>query len=128
MNLLNDKTDLTDVANPSIEQMEKEQQEYHLLTTFFRTRGLKLFAYNYVDGEISEVVVKKGATININVVDGRLIPVDFEREKCTVDGRLIYFESLNLNSAKSRVKKYRAGKIQTLSNLREPNPDGIKFF
>lgn len=128
MNLLNDKTDLTDVSKPSIEQMEKEQQEYHLLTTFLRTRGLKLFSYNYIDGDISEVIVKKGATINISAVDGQLIPVDFEREKCTVDSRLVYFEALNISSASKRVKRYRAGKIQTLCNLREPNPDGIKFF
>lgn len=128
MNILNDKTDITSTNKPEMEMVEQEKQEYYLLGTFMRTRGLRLFGFNYFKNEVFEVVVNHGNTIHLVPVDGKLMTFDFEAEKCTVDSRFTYFEALNLESAKKRVQKYQDGKISELCNLKKPNPDGIRFF
>jgi len=113
---------------PTMEQVQQEKQEYYLLGSFIRTRGLLLFGYNYIKDEIFPVDIKYSDTIHLVPSDGKLLPIDYESEKCTIDSRFTYFESLNHKNAISRVNKYKQGKIHSLSNLRKYNPDGIKFF
>jgi hypothetical protein len=129
MNILNDNSDITKTNKPEIEQVEKKKQEYYLLGTFLRTRGLRLFGYNNLKNEVFEVKIQYGNTIHlIPQIDGSLLPIDFEAEKCTVDSRFEYFEALNFESANKRVLKYKQGKLSELCNLRKSNPDGIRFF
>lgn len=128
MNILNDKTDVVSTKNTEIESVETQKQEYKLIGTFMRTRGLKLFGYNYIKDYVFEVEIKYSNTINLVNIDGVLKAVDFESEKCTVDAMCTYFESLNLKNANKRVIKYKQGQIKELSNLKKPNPEGICFF
>lgn len=128
MNILNDKSDITSTNKPEMEMVEQEKQEYYLLGSFIRTRGLRLFGFNHLKNELFELTVQYGDTIHLVPIDGKLIPVDYEAEKCTVDSRFVYFEALNYESARKRVEKYKTGKISELCNLRKPNPDGIRFF
>jgi hypothetical protein len=111
-----------------IEQVQLKQQEYFLLGTFLRTPGLTLFSYNINTNEIKEVIIKYSDTINLVPIDGKLIPIDFENQRCLVDSRYEYFESLNIDNAQKRVKKWKDGKIKELFNLKKPSEDGIKFY
>jgi hypothetical protein len=111
-----------------MEQVQLKQQEYYLLGTFLRTPGLNLFSYNLNTEEIKEVVIKYSNTINLVPIDGKLVPIDYENQNCTVDSRFEYFESLNYQNAFNRVKKWKEGKIKQLFNLRKPSEDGIKLW
>jgi len=111
---------------PEIEQVEKEKHEYHLIGTYLRTRGLKLFFFNHFENKIDEVITLKGDTIHAVPQDGKLIAIDYNIEKAMIDPRFIFFEALNLKSAINRVKKYKNGKIE-LFNLRKPG-NGINFW
>lgn len=118
--------------NPSkseTEQVQQQKHEYYLLGSFIRTRGLKLFAYNWQKDEIFEVEVKKGSTITAVPMDGKLVAVDKEQEKCFVDSRNKFFECLNMANAVNRVKKFKQGKIKELCNLlRAEDVKPIKFW
>ena len=116
------------ISQFEIEQVQQEQKEYLLLGTFLRTRGLNLFYYNPQNEEIKQATIKYSDTIHVYRLSDRWITIDWESQKCTVDSKVIYFECLNMKSAMQRVQKYKKGLIKELSNLRIPNPDGIKFY
>jgi hypothetical protein len=116
------------ISQFEIEQVQLQEKEYLLLGTFLRTKGLSLFYYNPANGEIKEATIKYSDTIHVYKLPDRWIHVDWESQKCIVDSCVIYFEVLNMKTAKERVKKYKEGKIKELSNLRIPNPKGIKFY
>lgn len=118
----------SDVKKSEIEQVQQEKQEYKLIGSFLRTRGLTLFGYNHIDDYVFKVDIKYGNTIHLIPIDGKLIPIDLEAEKCVVDARFEYFEALKYKTATERVKKYKEGKIKTLCNLRKPNLESIKLF
>jgi hypothetical protein len=128
MNILNDKTDISFVSNTETEQVQQEKQEYYLLGTFMRTKGLNLFYYNPANGEIKEAVIKYSDTLHLYKLPDKWITVDWEYQKCTVDDRVMYFECLNLKTAIERVRRFKNGTIKELCNLKVPNPEGIKFF
>lgn len=111
-----------------IEQVQQQEHEYYLLGTFLRTRGLRLWGYNHLDDKIFEVEIEYGDTIYLVPMDGKLTPVDYEAEKCTVDSRFVYFEALNLHNAEKRLRNWKEGRVKELSNLVKPNPDGISFW
>lgn len=113
------------------EQLKQEKQEYFLLGTFVRNRSLKLFGYNHKEefpDDIFELKIEHGNTVYLVEKDNKLVPYDPLVEKCTVDSRFIYFESLNFENARRRVNNYKSGKIKTLCNLKKPNNEGINFF
>jgi len=110
---------------PEIENVEKEKMEYTLLGTFQRTRGLKLFAYNYLDDIVSEIKIKPKSTLNIKIENNKCIPSDEAPEEATVDNRFIHFEALNMKNAIRRLNKYKSGKLKELCNLRKPNPKNV---
>lgn len=111
-----------------IEQVQLKKQEFYLLGTFLRTKGLNLFYYNPVNGEVKEAKIKYSDTLHVYKLPDKWITIDWESQKCIVDSCVIYFEVLNLRTAKERVKKYKDGMIKELANLRIPNPEGIKFY
>ena len=128
MNILNDKTDINFVSKIEIELAQLQQQEYYLVGTFLRTKGLNLFFYNHLENKIIPAKIIFKNTIEMIVSkDRKLQPIDQSHQQCTVDMRFIYFESLNQKSAENRVLKYREGKIKELCNLRKPNKEGIKL-
>jgi len=128
MDLLNDYKDLK-ISKTQQEQVQQEKQEYYLLGTYLRTKGLKVFFYNPIKQNVEELEIKYSDTIHLVPRDGKLIPIDYENEKCQIDSRNIYFEALNLNSAKKRVIRFKQGKIKELCNLKKYNPDAtIKFY
>jgi len=115
-------------SKPEMENVEREKQEYKLIGTFLRKRGLKLFAYNSLKNLLTEVEVEHGNTLHLMPDEnGKLRAVDLELEKATVDSREIHFEALNRKNAEKRLKKFKQGKIKDLCNLREPG-DGINFW
>lgn len=113
------------ISKPEIEQVEQEKMEYHLLGTFLRTRGLQLFCYNSTENKVERVDISYSNTIHIIPENGQLIAVDLEAEKTTVDSRCEYFEALNMDNAKRRVKRCKEGKIEELFNLRDPNKEPL---
>ena len=120
--------DKDDVSKPEVENIVKDKIEYKHLISYLYTKGLKIFSYNHFTDKVEEVIIKYSDTIHIVPRDGELVAVDMEFEKAFVDPRLQYFEALNLKSAIARVKRYKAGKLKELCNLREPSKEGIKFW
>jgi hypothetical protein len=125
MTLHLDKPVVDKISKPEIEQVEQEKMEYHMLGTFLRTRGLQLFCYNPMEDKVELVNILYSNTIHIIPENGQLIAVDLEAEKTTVDSRCEYFEALNMDSAKRRVKRWKEGKIKELFNLRDPNKEPL---
>ena len=128
MNIVPDITKANTVSNPEIEQVQQEQTEYLLLGTFLRTKGLCLFYYNPVNGEVKEATIKYSDTLHVYRCPDGWITVDWESQKTTVDSKVMYFEALNMKSAIHRVKRFKQGFIKELCNLRIPNEEGIKFY
>lgn len=116
------------ISQFEIEQVQLQKQEFYLLGTFLRTKGLSLFYYNPANGEVKKAEIKYSDVIHVYKLPDKWITIDWESQKCIVDSCVIYFEVLNMRTAKERVKKYKEGKIKELCNLRVPNPEGIKFF
>lgn len=111
-----------------IEQVQSQKEEYYLLGTFLRTRGLTLFSFNPNNKEICELSVKIEPTLILTPKDGTLTPIEASQKSCSVDSRNIYFEALNKRTATKRVCKYLKGEIRELCNLKKPSKEGIKFF
>jgi len=128
MNIVPDITKANSVSSPEIEQVQQEQTEYLLLGTFLRTKGLCLFYYNPVNGEIREADIKYSDTLHIYKFPDKWITIDWESQKTTVDSKVMYFEALNMKSAKQRVDRFIHGLIRELCNLRVPSKEGIKFY
>ena len=128
MNIVPDITKANAVSNPEIEQVQQEKMEYMLLGTFLRTKGLNLFYYNPVNGEIKEATITYSNTIHLYKFPDGFVTIDWESQKTTVDSRVMYFESLNMKSAIHRVKRFKQGLIKELCNLRVPSKEGIKFY
>ena len=125
--LLNEQ-DKHNTTKPEMENVEREKQEYKLIGNYLRTRGLKLYAYNSLKDELTEVNIDRGDTLHlIPDENGKLRAVDVELEKATVDSRNTHFEALNRKNAEKRVRNYKQGKIKELCNLREPG-EGINFW
>lgn len=128
MDLLNNTKDLA-VQKSQQEQVQQQKREYYLLGTYLRTKGLKVFFYNPINEEVKELEIKYSDTIHLVPMGGKLIPTDYENQKCQVDSRCTYFEALNYNSAMKRFNNFKQGKINDLCNLKKYNPDAkIDFF
>jgi len=116
-------------TKPEMENVEREKQEYKLIGKYLRRKGLKLYAYNSLQDELTEVDIRtKDAVHLIPDENGKMAPVDLGLEEATVDSRHIHFEALNMVNAEKRLTRFKAGKIKELCNLRVPNPNGIKLF
>lgn len=102
-----------------VELIQKQKQEFKLLKTFFKTAGLKLYCYNTHKDKIEEVLIKSTSkTCVLKPVDGGYLVEDYERPKVQVNQNWYYFEALNMKSAEKLVNKFKAEKINNLSNLR----------
>ena len=128
MNIIPDINKGNAVSNIDIEQVQQEQKEYFLLGTFLRTKGLTLFFYDTQSDDVKEAKIKYSDTIHVYKLPDKFIYIDWEAQKTTVEGKYMYFEALNLKSAKDRVLRYKSGRIKELCNLKVENPDGIKFY
>lgn len=128
MNIINNAPDIGALNKPEIERLQQEKQEYHLLGSFLRTRGMFLFGYNHLKDEVFKIELQKGETIEAKIIDGVLSIGETAAQKCTVDSRYTYFEAINLKNAIKRVEKYKNGKINELSNLRKTDDDYLSFF
>lgn len=131
MNILNDKQDQNHVDLHQIELIQQEKMEYKLIDTFLRTPGLKLWFYNPETEVIAEVIekeVEKGTAQMVITSEKDYVVEDYKHKSINIDTRNIYFEALHWKSAENRVKKYEAGKIKQLCNLRKPNNNSIKLW
>ena len=116
------------ISKSEIEQVQKEKQEYYFLGSFIRRAGLKLFAYNPQKNEVYELKIKYSNTLHLVPQNGKLIPIDYEAAKCTIDSRHEIFEALNYDTAINRLIRWKTGKVNQLCNLRRPNPNGLRLF
>lgn len=128
MDILNNKYIGDSVSQVEMEMVEKEKKESIILGTYNLKRGLKLFYYNPENTELGEVEIKYSDTLTMCLIDGEISVIDLELMKCTVDSRFEYFQCLNMNTAKKRLKKFKLGKIKELFNLKEYNSEGIRFW
>ena len=112
------------------ELVENEKQEYKLIGTYLRTRGLKLFAYRELADELFEVDIQIRNVIHLipNETKTELIPNEVATEEVNINSQDIHFEALNWKTARRRLVKYKARKIKELCNLKLANPEGIKFY
>lgn len=106
------------VSNSDIEHVELHKQEYKLIGSFMRTKGLRLYSFNPQDESLHEVKMRHGDTIHVEIQDGKMVCIDKEMQKAVVDTRFIYFECLNRSSAKRRVHRSRQS-LGKLCNLIE---------
>jgi len=104
-------------SKPEVEHVEKQKQEYKLIGSFWRTKGLNLYSYSPFDGSLHKVDIKYSDTIHLEIIDNKLTPVDKEMQKATVDTRFVYFEALNDKSAVARVHRYRRD-LNEMCNLK----------
>ncbi len=116
------------VKKSDIEQVQLQKQEYHFIGTLIRRGGLKLYAYNPQKNEVYELKIKYSNTIYAVPMLDRLVPVDYEAAKCTIDSRHEVFEALNYDSAINRLIKWKIGKVKELCNLRKATNNSIKLF
>lgn len=120
MKITNHIPDENHVSKPSMEMVEQQKQEYKLIEQYIRTKGLCLYAYDYMKDEITEVKpqVKTDIAIGFNE-RGELAKKEQSKEEVMVDARNTFFECLNMDNAIKRVNKYKSGKIKNLCNLRK---------
>jgi hypothetical protein len=128
MDLLNNDINFNSNLQNNIEVQQKQKQEYKHLGTYFLSRGMTLFSYDWNEDKIEKIVIKYSNTIYVECRDGKLVAVDKEVEKVMVDSRLTFFEALNMDNAIKRVNKYKSGKIVDLCNLRTEINTNINFF
>lgn len=118
-------------SKSEIEQVEQERQEYNLIGSFLKTKGMKLFAFNPRSKEVTEVIplVKEIVNLILDPIHG-LIPEDSILGEVEVDTRNIHFEAVSMRTAKVRVDKYLSGKlVGDLCNLRDPKKvEKLKLF
>lgn len=110
----------TDPTRAEVEQVQQQQQEYHLIGSFMRTRGLKLYVYSLENDTITEIKPEVKTTIAtaLDPITGLLIINDKEsKEKCLIDSRNIPFEALNKQNAEKRIAKWKRGNIVQICNL-----------
>ena len=124
MILINDKTQ-DKIKKSDVEIVESEQQEYKLFGSFLRTKGLKLFSYNHLKDEVSEVEIQKDDEVNVVLENGVLKPRYNLHVEATVNTSHEHFEALNLRTARNRVKKFKKGIVKDLCNLRKNEPKPI---
>ena len=116
------------ISKSEVEQVQQEKQEYYFLGSFIRRAGLKLFAYNPQKNEVYELKIKYSNTLHLVPQNGKLVPIDYEAAKCTIDSRHEVFEALNYETAINRLIRWKSGQINQLCNLRRPNPNALRLF
>ena len=118
------------LSNDSIEQVTPEKQEYKLIGSYFRTKGLSLYCYNQFEDTVTLVIETIPTQVRLIVISNgdkdTLGYEEFEHKRCEVDSRFYYFEALNITSAIKRVDKWKVGKC-SLCNLKESNPNAMKL-
>ena len=115
---------LTNESNESIrraemEMVENEKQEYKFFGKFLRRKGLNLYAYDPIKGEIYEVEKREIKTAEIDFSIGGI--KNLSTEEAVVNSNHDHFEALNMKNAKKRLKKFIDGDIKELTNLRPIN-------
>lgn len=100
------------ISKPEIEQVQKEKQEYKLISSFVRTKGLNLYGYDSYKDEIYLVEQDNVDTIHWNEANELV-----NKYTASIDSRHTFFEALNMKSAINRVKKWKQGKKE-LDNLK----------
>lgn len=128
MDIVPDNTRKKSTAKPVMEQVEREKQEYKLLGTVKRTKGLMLFSYDPRNDTLIEIKEDCDKTAVVCVDEDELIIKKASTRKATINLQCIQFESLNWNNAKKKVQRFKEGKIKQLFNLKPYNPDGINLF
>ena len=126
MELLNKGKD--NLSKDKIEKIQKKKTEYKLLCSFRRSKGLKLFSYNVISKEVKEMNITYSNEAHVFHDGKKLDWYDPESSRVNIDSRNIHFEALNMNSAKSRVKKFQCGKISDLFNLKPKSKKTINFY
>jgi hypothetical protein len=76
MNIVPESNRQKAISQFEIEQVQLQKQEFYLLGTFLRTKGLTLFYYNPTNGEIKEAKIKYSDTLHIYKLPDKWITID----------------------------------------------------
>ena len=127
MDILNQTKE--DFNKPELERIQKAKQEFKLIDTILRTRGLNLYAYDSRKDIIFMIKIARKANCHTKIQEGQLV-VDNDKnyDKSMIDPRNEHFESLNMKNAEKRVEKYKKGIINELSNLKRPTNFKLKLW
>ncbi len=128
MDLQNDTYKIDSVKQNEIEHVQKSKKEFHLLGTYLLTRGLRLYFYNPLKDEIKEASIEENTTLSLGSIGGKLNPIEKNLGKCEINNNYEYFQALNMEKAIRRANRFKKGKIESLTNLKRANNEGISFF
>ena len=125
MGILGVKEKENSANKPQLEQAQKDKQEYKLIDTYLRTKGLKLYSYNHSTTKIEEVVATVKKTIEL---DDKLESKNKVLETAQINSNHTYFEALNFKNAFRRVNKFKKlGKMDELCNLKKPGKIEVPY-
>ena len=121
MNITGSKLDMTFAPKSDVEMVEQQKQEFKLLGTYLRTKGMNLYCYNPHKDSVELVEFKKSKNC-ILVINGNDFHVeDYDNPSIEVDPTWEYFEKSNMKNALAHVSKFKQGKIKYIWNLKLPN-------
>lgn len=92
------ENEVQDLQGVRIEQQKKQDKEYRLIGKVKRIAGLTLFSYNTVTKELKKAEMQRNVSIGF---DGKPVFTN----KATKEKDCIYFQALNVKSAKKRLIK-----------------------
>lgn len=113
----------SDNEKENIEVYLKQQEKKHkILASYLLKKGLKLFSYNTMSGDLKQMEILTGDALHIKPLGGgKYGYFDPERLKCFIDSNDVHFQALNIGTAKDRVKRFKEGKLKNICNLTKAN-------
>jgi hypothetical protein len=113
----------------SQESSKEQREEDNLIGTFKRSKGLGLFAYDHMNGEVYQVEeIFKGDVWLLRDEKGVAYAKRIGHTETYINPKHTHFEALNLKTATNKVDRFVAGSVKDLMNLKRPDNKTINIF
>jgi|TARA_B110000908_G_scaffold79648_1_gene95438 hypothetical protein len=113
----------------SQESNKEQRQESNLIDTFKRSKGLGLFAYDHIGGEVYQVEeIFKGDVWLLRDEKGVAYAKRIGHTETYINPKHTHFEALNIKTANNKVDRFRSGATNNLMNLKRPDNKTINLF
>jgi hypothetical protein len=113
----------------SQESNTEQRRENNLIDTFKRSKGLGLYAYDHMSGEVYRVEeIFKGDVWLLRDKKGVAYAKRIGHTETYINPKHTHFEALNIKTAKNKVDRFRSGVTNNLMNLKRPDNKTIKLF
>lgn len=113
----------------SQESNKEQRQESNLIDTFKRSKGLGLFAYDHMSGEVYQVEeIFKGDVWLLRDEKGVAYAKRIGHTETYINPKHTHFEALNIKTANNKVDRFRSGATNDLMNLKRPDNKTINLF